>query len=57
LTGATLEFVFEGRDNIKFQSAPRPIDRGDRDLPNWPSRKDFVTHFRKPASFSCVSDL
>ena len=43
--------------NQWFQSAPRPRDRGDCDLPNWPSRKDFVAHFRQPASFSCGSNV
>lgn len=38
-----------------FQSAPRPCDRGDCDLPNWRSRKCFVTHFRKPANSSRVA--
>ena len=39
-----------------FQSAPRPCDRGDCGLPNWPSCKSFVPHSREPANLSCVPD-
>ena len=51
-------FLRHGEDDRhEFQSAPRSRDRGDCDLPNWPSRKDFVAHFRQPASFSCTSNV